>query len=352
MILMWLGSFVLMMFGLTESQKQIAHLFSNFQKSFLDKGLETTFGKMLVRSLDVAVLEASPQKSLYSGLALYNLRVLGLRASILLMCLSTIGAWWALILGLLFLSFNGFFLLGLCALGLLNVGEAPRLKAVIRWLFATGVFLIGGEMMLRNSSVVLSLLGQSELAFIMADGRFGAVLGMVLAGLVISLFVQIEFWSLVLGLGLLVTNTLSFNGALGFVVGERIARMLLFWWRSRGLDQDSQRIGRQLPFFSILGVIVGFLIAGELRTLLNFGFSSDMTALQDRSLQFVLLFSVILFFQFVAQMTWGHFACRVKVGEREGEKYFPDSWTQQELLSLAVLSWANEKTQSRSSTKA
>lgn len=347
MILMWLGSFVLMMFGLAESQKQISSFFLDMQKGFLHKGLDTTSGKMLVRSLDVVLLEASPQKSLLSGLALFNLRILGLRASSLVMCLSVLGAWWPLLLGLLFLSFNGFFLLGLCALAFINVGAAPRLKILLQWIFATGVFLVGGEMMLRNSSVVQTLLGQSELAFFLADGRFNAAVAILTASALLTFFVKVEFWSLALGLSLLVTNTLSFNGALALVAGERIGRMILFWWASRGLSQDCQRIGKQLSTVSILGVLAGFLIAGEVRNLFYFGFSSDLAAFQDKSLQFVFLFAIILFFQLVAQMAWGHFSSQVQISELTDAKYFPASWIHQEWLSQAVLIWAREKTHKR-----
>lgn len=338
MILMWLGSFVLMLFGLAESQKHISMLFQNLQKSFLDKGLDASFGYMLVRSLDVVVLEASPQKSLYSGMALFNLRILGRRAGILVMCLNILGAWWPLILGMLFLSFNGFFLLGLCTLGFINVGPAPKLKSLLQWLFATGLFLVGGEMMLRSSSVVQTLLGQSEWAFFLADGRFGAVIGILLISVVLTFAVKVEFWSLALGLGLLVTNTLSFNGALALVAGERIGTMIIFWWRSRGLSLDCRKIGRQLAGFSILGVLVGFIVAGEVRSLSSF---------QDKSVQFVLMFAIILFFQFVAQMAWGHFASQVKDNDMPEAKYFPVFWLQHEMLAPAAVMWAKEKIHKR-----
>lgn len=347
MILMWLGSFVLMMFGLTESQKHAAAFFANLQKNFFEKGFDVNTTKMFVRALDVVVLEASPQRSLYTGLALYNLRILNLRTSNLIMCLSTLGAWWVLILGLLFLSFNGFFLLGLCTLGLIGAWKAPKAKLLLKWVFATGVFLIGGETMLRNSTVVQTILGQSDLAFFLADGRFGAVLGILIASILMSFIVQVEFWSLALALSLLLTNTLSFNGALALVAGERIARMLLFWWRSRSLNQDCRRIGFQLSMVSILGVLIGFLVAGEARNLFYLGFSSDLSSFQDKSLQFVMLFAVILVLQFFAQMVWGHFGSLAKVDELQDAKYFPASWADFELLSPAAMTWAKDRVHKR-----
>lgn len=348
MILMWLGSFVLMMFGLTESQKQIARLFAHLQKRVLDRGLEnTTTGKLFIRALDLVVLEASPQRSLYSGMALYNLRVMSLRPSNLIMALSTLGAWWVVILGLLFLSFNGFLLLGLCTLGFFTMWMTPRMKIILGWLFATGIFLVGGELMLRNSSIVQTILGQSELAFFLADGRFPAVMALMLLSLVTSLVVRLEFWSLALSLSLLLTNTISFNGALGLVAGERIARMILFWWHSRNLNQDCRRIGRQFSVVSIVGVLIGFLIAGESRVLLDFGFSSDLAAFQDKSLQFVVLFAVILAIQCLAQMIWGHFGSLVQVDELQEPKYIPTLWHDQDFLSESIYSWSKEKVHKR-----
>lgn len=347
MILMWLGSFVLMLFGLQESQKALSAYLANLQKAFWDKGLDATFGQMLVRALDVVILEASPSKTLYSGMALRNLKVLGLRSSILVMCLSILGGWWALLLGLLFLSFNGFFLLGLCVIVFFNFGATAKLRHLLRLIFASGVFLIGGEMMLRNSSVIQTLLGQSDFAFMLADGRFGAVLGLLAISMVLSLFVQVEFWSMALGLSLLVTNVLSFNGALALVAGERAGRMLLFWWQTRNLDQECRRLGAQLSGVSIAGVLFGFGVAGELRNLFYLGFSSDLTVVQDKSLQFVFMLVVILFFQFVAQMAWGHFAAKAQAEEIAEAKYLPVSWVTQDMMSPIAWVWAKEKVQKR-----
>ncbi|WII70697.1 hypothetical protein QJS83_09520 [Bdellovibrio sp. 22V] len=347
MILMWLGSFVLMMFGLTESQKRAAVVFSGLQKRFLDKGFETSLGLQFIRALDLVILEASPQKSLYTGMALYNLRILNLSGSVLIMGLSTLGAWWALLLGLLFLSFNGMFLLGICSLGLVTVWLTPKTKNILQWILATGLFLIGGELMLRQSSILQTTLGQSDLAFFLADGRFPAVLSLLVAGLLLSFVIRMEFWSMALALGLLVTNTISFNGALGLVTGERAARMILFWWHTRSLNQDCRRIGWQLSVASIIGVVVGFLIAGEARNAFYFSFSSDMSSVQDRTLQFIILFSVILIFQWIAQMVWGHFGSRVKVDELQDAKYFPPFWISTEMVSPAAMSWGKDRVHKR-----
>ncbi|XGC81353.1 hypothetical protein ACES2L_02500 [Bdellovibrio bacteriovorus] len=347
MILMWLGSFVLVMFGLTESQKHLSALFAKEQKSFLDKGAEQKLTTLFARLLGLVALESSPRKSLYTGLALYNLRIQTLRPSVLHMALSSLGAWWALFLANLYLGFNGFFLLGLCVLGFFPVYRFAKMKLALKLVFSVGLFLIGGELMLRNSSIIQTTLGTSELAFFLADGRFSSVLVLLAVGILLSLFVQIEFWSLMLALGLLVTNTISFNGALALVAGERVGMMILFWWRSRKLNQDCQRIGLQLSLVSILGAIIGFFLAGETRTLLAYGFSFETSGFQDKSFQFVLLTSEILLVQWLAQMIWGHFGSRVKVDEMQEAHYFPPSWFEQEILSAPAMQWAKDKVHKR-----
>ncbi|WP_246845293.1 hypothetical protein [Bdellovibrio sp. NC01] len=348
MILLWLGSFVLMMMGLSQSQKYAGELFANLQKKFLSKGLESDFKSMLIRSLDVAILEASPQKSLYAGMALYNLRIVGVRPSVLIMCLSTLSAWWMLILGFLYMSFNGLFLMGLCSVFLLTPFITPKLDKVLKWIFFTGLFLLGGEVLLRNSSVVQSTFGmESEFIFFLADGRFQSVLAILAAAIVVSLFVQVEFWSMALGLSLLFTNFISFNGALALLAGERIGRMILFWWHTRSLNQDCRKLGAQFAVVSAVGAIVGFLVAGEIRHGMLLGYSNDTGGFQDKSLQFMILFIGILFFQFIAQMIWGHFAGNSKLEEIQDAKYISNVWFRNEFKSVGVMSWAKDKVHKR-----
>ncbi|WP_413583430.1 hypothetical protein [Bdellovibrio sp. HCB288] len=348
MILMWLGSFVLMMFGLTMSQKNAAQLFQNFQKSFLDKNLDQPkMIKMFQYCLDVVLLDVSPQKSLYAGLAMYNLRIGGLRSSALVMCLSTLGAWWVALLGMLFLNFNGSFLLGLCFLGLVSVVMTPNVRTILKWILGAGIFLIGGELMLKNSNVLIMALGQSDFAFFLADGRFPAVASIMLAAIVISLVVRVEFWSLVLALSLVFVNVISINGAIALIAGERIGRMLLFWWHSRALNQDCRRVGMQFSLASIAGVIMGLLLAGEVRVTMNMGYTAEMTAYQEKSLQLVILFLIILGVQFVAQMVWGHFGGSSKVDELQDAKYISKVWFTEEYASVGVYVWAKNKIHKR-----
>ncbi|WP_413576940.1 hypothetical protein ACLVWU_02390 [Bdellovibrio sp. HCB290] len=348
MILMWLGSFVLMMLGLTMSQKNAAQLFQGFQKSFLDKNLDQPkMIKMFQYCLDVVLLEVSPQKSLYAGMAIYNLRIAGLRSSALVMCLSTLGAWWVVLLGMLFLSFNGSFLLGLCVLGLVSVVMTPKTRTLLKWILGAGIFLVGGELMLKNSSVLIMALGQSDFAFFLADGRILAVVSILLAAVMISIVVRVEFWSLALALSLVFVNVISINGAIALLAGERIGRMLLFWWHTRSLNQDCRRIGMQFSLVSVVGVVLGLLLAGEVRVTMNMGYTSEITAYQEKSLQLMILFMIILGVQFVVQMVWGHFGGNSKVDELQDAKYISKVWLSEEFASVGVFTWAKSKLHKR-----
>lgn len=346
MILMWLGSFVLVLWGLRQSRAEAAILFAGLQKRFYARGLEGIFSSMLQRILGVVFLEASPQRSLYSALSFYNMRILKQRPAILMMCLSTLGAWWILVLGLLYLNVSGLFFLGIGFLLFIPLLNGPLLSPFLKWIAMTGLFLLGGEMMLRQGSILPMLLGTSEWAFFLSDGRILAVLGLLLTSLILSLLIEEEFWVVPLALSLVISNTVSLNGALGIFAGERLARVLLFWWRSRVLNQECRRVGWQFSLSSGLGVLVGLFGAGAVRSEIAWGFSGS-EGMQDKILIVILLFVLILFCQFVAQMLWGHFGSRVKVDEMQEGKYFKVSWGQKDLLSHSGLAWARARVHQR-----
>jgi hypothetical protein len=210
-----------------------------------------------------------------------------------------------------------------------------------------GIFLLGGDLALRNSSVLLNLLGTGDLVFFLADGRFLSVLGILFIGVLLTFFVSVEFWSVCLALTLLIANVISVNGALALFAGERIGRMLLFWFRSRELNQDCRRIGWQFAVVSASGAFFGFMIAGILRGDAGIGFNGDMDLSRQKTLEFLSLAAVILVIQFLSQMVWGHFGSKLAVDEIQEGRYVPKSWTEQELISTEALDWIRAKVHKR-----
>ncbi len=347
MILMWLGSWALLLFALSESQKQVSSIFAPLQKTLLDKGLEGSLVSQVIRAASVVLGEASPEKSLYAGMGAANLRVVGVRSAVLLMCLSPLGAWWSLLLASLYLNFNGLLFSGLGALSFVPFVKGTKSASYLRLLLFVGLFLIAGDVALRSSSVLLSYLGTSELAFFLADGRFMSVILLCLCGILLNVFVGIEFWSVTLALCLLVANVISVNGALALFAGERTGQMLLFWWRSRGLNQECRRLSTPLALVSVSGVFAGLMLAGFLRGSGGIGFSGDVDVFREKILLFVSLSLVMLAVQFISQMVWGHFAGRVAMNEIQEVKYFSKTWIRQEFISVSMLEWLRGRVHKR-----
>jgi hypothetical protein len=306
MILIWLGSFAIMLFAMSESQKNITSFFSNLHKHILENKSEINAFQAFLRAVRLVLIEASPQQSLLSGIALYNLKVLDLRTSLVVICLSVLGAWWFMILGLLFLSLNGFFLLGLSFLWWLNWFQSPQAEKFFKWIFFAGLFLIGSDLVLKNSRLLQSLLGNSDLAFFLADGRMESIFVLMAFAIGLNFVIRCEYWSMALGLSLMVANILSLNGALALFVGERIGAILLFWWRSRNVTEEVKSFSVLVTVVSICSLLVGFLFAGEVRSQFIIGFDTDTVAFQNKSLTLMMLIFLVLIFQFMGQMAWGH----------------------------------------------
>lgn len=347
MILMWLGSFVLMLWGVNSFQQNFARAFSQIQKTVLEKGFSSAMATLFLQSASVTITEASPLKSLYSAMALLNLKVLGQRPAVLMMCLSPLSFIPVFLLGLLYLNFSGFFVLGLCVVTLLRFGKPNYLDDALKILFSIGVFLIAGESVLKNSSIIQSYLTQNDLVFFLADGRFSAVLVLVAVSFAIGILVQAEFWSLVLALTLLTSGMLSFNGALGIVLGERLAMAVVFWFRTKGLSPDCKKLGQQYALLAFVSSLLGFWIAGEMRVFLNIGFSSELSAVQEKTFSFLVLFGVMLAIQWFAGMIWGHFAGNKKTEEMQDAKYITSNWIDRGLLADSARAWAKDRVQKR-----
>ena len=73
MILMWLGSLVLMVYAVVKTQNMWSEIFVRWQKDLLDRSGEVSMKNVFVNVFVSVILEASPQKSLYTSMALLNL---------------------------------------------------------------------------------------------------------------------------------------------------------------------------------------------------------------------------------------------------------------------------------------
>jgi len=92
---------------------------------------------------------------------------------------------------------------------------------------------------------------------------------------------------------------------------------------------------------------LGFVIFGFIKADLVGGIGFDVNAANERQLQLLLGFMVVIFFQWLLGMLWGHFAAKGKIDEFQQPQYFELQWWDLGLLSRAMMQWSLTKVQSR-----
>ncbi len=338
-----IGTFYLMLLMLQFSQKEMAHFFSGWQKKILASSLDAPFKKMLPRALLLVLTEASPQRTQMTSLAFYNLRILGKRPSLLLMALSNLGAWWILILTLLFMNVNAVMLVGVFVLPALLMRKIKWVGPLFAVLFSTALFFVLSESLVRQLASLPAMMGESEIVFWLADGRFSAVLGLAFVAILLTFLIQVEFWSVCLALALLFSSIISFNGALALFAGERIARGILFAWSGRILNQDCRLISREEGIAASVGAGLGLWVTLYLREVTDLGRSFGISEAQGRLFDFALGLVLILFVQFCVQMFVNHFAVQKKVDEFQDIRYYPGTWYHGGRMSKAGAEWGRQQ---------
>lgn len=317
MILIWLGSWALMLFGFEMSQAELS--------SFLKSKTKNAFLKILT--------SVSPQRSLYAGAVGMSAGRLSMKEGLTLMSFDFLGAWWVFLLSGLFLNIQGLIFVGLGWLIFANVYRIPKIRYILKFSFATGVFLVGGESLLRQSAMLQSMLGESGIAFWLVDGRLPAVLSIVLLGLVLGLFIRLQFWSLILALCLLISSTISFSGALALFAGELLAHCCLLAYRSRQFSAGLRNLVRKWSVASGAGVLVGLFGTWYLKELLNWGSSFGMNGSEERSSQFLILAAVLILMQGFFQMVAGHFLSRSVPKGDPASMPIPSWWFESGILT-------------------
>lgn len=336
MILMWLGSIALMMFGFLSARRAFQEIFSQFSISLIEKEFSPSPVPSLLKSSIFALLQPSPMQTQYGAISFLSLKKWGTRSSVLMMCTSVLGVVFVLVLGFLFANLSGALLMGVGSFYLMSHRLSEMMKSILKLIFFCGLFLIGGEIALRSSSILQTLLGQSEFAFFLADGRFSAVLPLLFLALVFSLILDFEYWSYVLGLSLLLTNVISINGALALVSGELLGRQVFLAIRTWGQDATVSKLTRGFVAVSLFGIFFGFLLAGEARSIFDLGFTQDFTSSQAKLFDFVTMIALLHAVWFLAAMIWGHFAGNKTYEPTDKAIYPPTSWWDQALFTNEV----------------
>ncbi len=313
MILMWLGSFVVVLGSFFFVQKIAAELFSGTISDSGPRTLNGTFVRSFISLVKQVIFEISPMMSLNRAAEKPGLDEGEYRLKVLRMCLSSLGTWWAALMGIFLLSFNGLYILGFCSLAFISFFRNSFFKKYFILLFAVGAFLVGGNLMLKNASILVGSFNESEIVFFLADGRLLSVLALLFVSAVASVFIQIEFFFLILAFSLLPVHILSMNGALGLIAGEQIGSLLLFLFKTRNTnDRRDITLYSQFALVYVIGTLLGLLVSGEMKSFYYLGSSGEISASLDLSLKLMFMFLILWLFRFLLLMSWGHFFIKFK----------------------------------------
>lgn len=343
MILMWLGPLVVLFAGLEIFRRSGSALGARLQERFLAlKPPLSDFGLFVSTKL-CAFSQGSLLQNQYTAVALLNGRVSSRRFALVLLCLSSVGSWTTLAGICLAWQLSGFYLLSVALPIYLVQFWTGRGQKLLRVVFGVGLFLLGAEWALRQQSILLSILGESDLHFLLADGRLPAQMLWAGVTFVLTAIIGFESWAVFLAVILVAAGSLSINGALGMFFGELLAHTCLLVWRSRKLNADTRVLVKGYAVSSSLGLVVGFVLAGFVRDVFVWGFTFDASPLAEKSLQLAILFLLMTVSKMVFAMVWGHFAAKKGPDEVQAGLYFSHQWLDRGWISPRVMSFLRQR---------
>ncbi|MBC7371240.1 MAG: hypothetical protein H7326_06730 [Bdellovibrionaceae bacterium] len=339
-MILWIADLTILMTGLFLFRGAISQLGSYFQNRFLafpDKGVGTF--KMLEGTALCAVSHGSFLQNQYGAMALLNSRSYSKHYAVLLLCLGILGMWTTLFGALVLWKIEASYFIAAAVVFYFSERWFSRGRQIFKMLLGLGMLSMGSAMLIQAQPQIIALLGESDFHFLLADGRFGAQLALLLGSFIVTAFIGLESWTVFVGIAFLVSGTLSLNGAVALVIGELLAHVWVIAWRARKLNQDAKSVSISYAIAGSCGLILGFFIAGLLRTVFAWGYTFEGNELENRVWQFLAMFIVIIFSQLIPLMVWGHFAARKKLEEIQKGEYFARSWLHQGLLSKSFIAF-------------
>lgn len=324
MFLMWLGSLAILFAGLFLSSKALQSVLAPLRERSLDSLQSKDFKAMLVGAFLYVLGTGHEQESATVAVSAYNFKLSSRRAALLLLCLSLMGLWWPLILMWGYLQYNGLLLIGVAALLWIlpwnTVRNMQRRQAMIEFFFGVGLFYFGAEQLLKNSSLLINLLGQSEFAFWIVEKSLIPLLSLSVMAFVLGCLIRIPFYSVALSLVLMMSGSLTFQGALFLFLGERLYGIFQVYWIASKADRTVQSSVKWWAIVSLVGLLLGTFAMVTASLNFNWGAIYGVEP-AIRNQQYITTVAIVLLFQFVAQMAWGHFASPKKETEMSEVAY-------------------------------
>lgn len=347
MILMWLGPVVLAIVALYGFSLAVSACLRGLQNRFLALPPSTSIPNMMVTAKLCSIGLGSFLRTQYSAVALLNSRCSSRRYGILLMCLSVAGTWTTMLALAMAWQVNGAAFLGLAFILYLYLNLRHRSLELFYFVFGLGTFLVAMQLVLQQQSTLMMALGESDLHFMIADGRFPAQLLWLVVSFALTLLIGVESWAVIIAVVLVVGGSMSLNGGVALIIGEMLAHVWMLWWRSRKLNQDTVALVKGYAIANTVGLVLAFFVAGFMRNAFAWTITFEGNQLTEKSWQFFSLYFVIMVVQCLAVLTWGHFAAQKKVDEVQRGEYFSTIWISQGLVRSSLLDFILKKLNER-----
>ncbi len=171
------------------------------------------------------------------------------------------------------------------------------------------------ELSFRNSSLLTQFLSESEIVYFTTVDAFSNILILLAASTVLSIFIPIQGWSIVVTYLCFLNSQLSYLGCMFIVVGEFLG-MNLHWLRSirRWDNYYKKRIFGLVVW--VLGYLVLFLTVLYIwRNMVNFGNTFNQLFM----LKWLYISTLIIFLAglYTTIMCWGHFKSQGKNKDKD-----------------------------------
>jgi hypothetical protein len=270
------------------------------QRSFFD------FASRLKVSV---LLSSSPFEARKSAMIKLEDKSWSERYALFYLCVAGLSSFiWVLISALAF-NISGAFLLVFGALGALLPKKLPSLSSFAWMIFFIGLFLQGLELALRSGAFLIKDSQFEDIVFALADNRWPAVFMWFAFALIVSVFVQLEAWTLVLSIFGIYLGIMSLNTAVSLVIGESLAWFAILLWQSRKMSK-SQKVAKGMLLIEVVSAVVFFLGYGWSRSeLVLFELGSFDNVTQRLNL-FLITFLAWIVFQTAVLSVWGHFRAK------------------------------------------
>jgi len=260
---------------------------------------------LLVRSFVHQLMILSPRNVIAVASLDVSLGLKSLRESFLLICTHRISL---VFLGLLFaFSLSSLTLLGLfLAAGFLLLLFLKKWKSSLQILMLAACFFVVYQFSFFTTSRWIFSQTENGLVYILSDGRWPYAFLFFLFGFVLSLVFKIESLVLVLTSILFFSGGLAMTNAMAMMSGELLASSLLWFFWSQNTDQIKKQYFKEIFLISLFAVVV-FMSA--LFFLKGLGLLSVriLGGIEDKKIQFLLIWAILEVLLTVLLMGWGHF---------------------------------------------